>query len=590
MSNSRNVALDINDTAINTKLDTIATNTANIKVSADSVNLNVDDLEVKQVANTTAVTLLNTTNSAKLDHLSLDLDGVNTKLGTIETDIEATNTKLGTIETDIEATNTALGNILSKNTEAEVHLGNCETKLGTIETDIEATNTALGNILSKNTEIDSAVDAMSAKLPSALNSDNLKVIDSALDTAIGSMDTNNQNKLDHLSVDLDGVNTKLGTIETDIEATNTALGTIDGVLDNILVKNTAGEVHLGNIETKLGTIETDIEATNSLLTTIDGVLDASLVKQTNNETLITASNALLTTIDADTNDIKGLITTLDGVLDNVLTKNTEIDTAVDAMSAKLPASLGQKANASSLATCRSSTAGAYDMSARTTIGTASTTTKLLCDAQGHLQVDVLSGGGSTDVSALSTHAKQDTIIGHIDGVETLLGTIDEDTNAIKGLITTLDAVADNQLTKLGEIETTNNANQVLLGTIDADTNAIKTAVQLIDGGYGDMTTATIMNASVAESSGEGVSSTITKLREIENIGFAITAPSNASYSAFIEYSVDNSLFFQDTNLNFANTLSCKGTITSIGRGFRYFRVRIINNHNAAQTFVVKASY
>ena len=77
---------------------------------------------------------------------------------------------------------------------------------------------------------------------------------------------------------------------------------------------------------------------------------------------------------------------------------------------------------------------------------------VLCDAAGHLQVDVLSGGGSTDVSGLSTHAKQDTIIGHLDGVEG----------------------------KLDAIETTNNACQVLLGTIDADTGAIKTAVQILD--------------------------------------------------------------------------------------------------------------
>ena len=59
-----------------------------------------------------------------------------------------------------------------------------------------------------------------------------------------------------------------------------------------------------------------------------------------------------------------------------------------------------------------------------------------------------------------------------------------------------------------------------------------------------MTTETIMNASVAESSGEGVSSTFTKTREIEEIGFAVVAASNVSYSAFIEFSVDNSTFFQ----------------------------------------------
>ena len=55
-----------------------------------------------------------------------------------------------------------------------------------------------------------------------------------------------------------------------------------------------------------------------------------------------------------------------------------------------------------------------------------------------------------------------------------------DLAAIEALVITLDGVQDSALTKLGEIETTNNANQVLLGTIDSDTDAIKTAVQILD--------------------------------------------------------------------------------------------------------------
>ena len=64
-------------------------------------------------------------------------------------------------------------------------------------------------------------------------------------------------------------------------------------------------------------------------------------------------------------------------------------------SSQLPSTLGQKANANCISTCRSSTAGAYDLSARTTIGTASTSTKLLCDSNGRLSVDINSGGGSS---------------------------------------------------------------------------------------------------------------------------------------------------------------------------------------------------
>ena len=66
----------------------------------------------------------------------------------------------------------------------------------------------------------------------------------------------------------------------------------------------------------------------------------------------------------------------------------------------------------------------------------------LVDADGHLQVDTLS---SALPSGAATAANQVTIIGHVDGVETLL--------------TAIDAVLD---------------------TIDADTGAIKTAVELLD--------------------------------------------------------------------------------------------------------------
>jgi len=105
-----------------------------------------------------------------------------------------------------------------------------------------------------------------------------------------------------------------------------------------------------------------------------------------------------------------------------------------------------------------------------------------------------------------------------------------------------------------------------------------------------METATIHNASISGSAGEGTSSVFTKPRGIKDIGFAITASANVSYSAFIEFSADNSTFFQDTNLNFSNQLNCKGTITTATASWKYYRVRIINNHTGSQTFVVKISY
>ena len=82
-------------------------------------------------------------------------------------------------------------------------------------------------------------------------------------------------------------------------------------------------------------------------------------------------------------------------------------------------------------------------------GTGGTSYVPLVDSDGHLQVDALS---SALPSGAATAANQSTIIGHVDGIETLLTAANVDHAAI----------------------------EVLLTAIDADTDAIKTAVQVLD--------------------------------------------------------------------------------------------------------------
>tara|TARA_R110000824_G_scaffold229112_8_gene416829 strand:+ start:4618 stop:5772 length:1155 start_codon:yes stop_codon:yes gene_type:complete len=129
----------------------------------------------------------------------------------------------------------------------------------------------------------------------------------------------------------------------------------------------------------------------------------------------------------------------------------------------------------------------------------------LVDADGHLQVDTLSSALPTGAA---TAANQATIIGHVDGIEGLLTTIDADTGAIKTAIELLDnAVDGNYLNVNANIAGTDfvggagavaagvqrvtlasddpavtdlAAMETLLGTIDADTGAIKTAVEILD--------------------------------------------------------------------------------------------------------------
>ena len=111
---------------------------------------------------------------------------------------------------------------------------------------------------------------------------------------------------------------------------------------------------------------------------------------------------------------------------------------------------------------------------------------LLVDSTGKLHV-TSSGGG--DASA----ANQSTIIGHVDGIETLLTGIDADTDAIKTDMAAIEVLltaanvdhAANEV-KLGEID-------AVLDTIKTDTEAIETAVEVMDDwDHGD--TAKVTNA------------------------------------------------------------------------------------------------
>lgn len=63
-------------------------------------------------------------------------------------------------------------------------------------------------------------------------------------------------------------------------------------------------------------------------------------------------------------------------------------------------------------------------------------TQALVDSDGHLQADILTMPEvAIDTSGLATETKQDTLIGHVDGIEGTLSTIDADTSALAATIT-----------------------------------------------------------------------------------------------------------------------------------------------------------
>ena len=98
-----------------------------------------------------------------------------------------------------------------------------------------------------------------------------------------------------------------------------------------------------------------------------------------------------------------------------------------------------------------------------------------------VKLDVGGDGLSSPVTDISTSAKQDTIIGHVDGIEGLLTTIDADTSSLAGAIAGTEVQVD------------------VVGALPAGTNAIgKLAANSgVDIGDVDVTSAVITGGAVA---------------------------------------------------------------------------------------------
>ena len=194
-------------------------------------------------------------------------------------------------------------------------------------------------------------------------------------------------------------------------------------IDGKIVACNTGAVVISSSALPTGAaLESSLSSLNGKVTACNTgavVVASGAITETNSGAIATdlaAIEVLQTTIAGDTTSIDGKITACNTgavvISSSALPSGATTESSLTTMSAKLPASLGQKANSGSLSTCRSTTAGAYDLSGRTTIATASTSTKLLCDSDGRLQVDVVGGAGASDSTAANQvlQLAQETII------------------------------------------------------------------------------------------------------------------------------------------------------------------------------------
>ena len=224
----------------NSVLDTIATNTANIKISTDSVNLNVDTLEALQTS-------------------------TNTKLDTIETSADAL---ISANHTDLVAIEASLTSVEGKQDAQTTHLSNISSHTGTVDGCV-ASNKMNVNISSGN------ISGFATSTLQGTTHTKLDTLETTL-TEIATDGDNIQTKLDHLSDNLDTLETTLTEIATDGDNVQTLLTTLDGVQDNVLTKlgeiettNNANQVLLGTIDADTNDIKTAVEILDDIVLTED---------------------------------------------------------------------------------------------------------------------------------------------------------------------------------------------------------------------------------------------------------------------------------------------------------------------------------
>ena len=264
-------------------LTKIEENTKNIKLEAETIDINVADLEALQTtANTTLAAIL------------VDTDAADSSLNTIEANSSLTASRLNNIQNKISAnvdgTGDTLGqinsNILLKNTQIEtlltaanvdhaaneVLLTNAEAHLGNIDTGIDVLEACVGS-----NKVNVNISSGSISLPSGASTEAKQDV---METSLNAIQSAVEGTLTVGSHAVTNAGTFAvqaacsGTVTANLSATDNA------VLDAIAADGDAIQTKLDTLETTLSNIETDQAAlevlhtaTNSKIDTIDSQID-----------------------------------------------------------------------------------------------------------------------------------------------------------------------------------------------------------------------------------------------------------------------------------------------------------------------------
>ena len=366
-----------------------------------------------------------------------------TKQAQIQTEQDAQrNTKLDTANTSLTTANTNLVNLFNQQDGVIGAINNTTLGDGTLgqRTYVYAHDVSNGQAKALKCDaagrLECSVDALEVTAETInLNTDTME----AKIQAISDGQTQNGNGTGNKpGVMLDAINTntitgnsKLDTIITNTAAASSAgtateakqdtqithLSEIEGAVENVeltvgtntataptraiqiggkYVDGTFRDIKVDNI----GKVIVDSPAGSDISTRLDNIV--------NNTSTISDAEVHLSAIDTNIVNAEAHLGLIDSNMGQAELHLSALDTN---FSNRIPTTIGPKDESLSFTICRNNTTGAFDTHARTDITNRATSKALLCDAAGHLQVDVVSSTPTAAYSSETSYISSQSVSG-----------------------------------------------------------------------------------------------------------------------------------------------------------------------------------
>ena len=440
----------------------VASNQSAIPVTDNSGSLTVDGTVAATQSGTWNITNVSGTvslptgasTSAKQDTIIGHVDGIETVLGTIDADTSTLAGAVSGTEMQVDVVSSALPTGAATSAKQDDII----TAIGAIpggggvqytEGDTDATITGTALMFESNTTTSGvSVVSNSAPLPisdagGVLTVDGtVAVTQSGTWDEVGINDSGNSITVDNPQLSVVGGGTEATAMRVTIANDSTGVVSVDDNGGALTVDGTVAATQSGawNITDISGTVSLPTGASTAAKQPALGIAGTA-----SSDVITVQGIASMTPLTVDgsgvTQPVSGTVTANLSATDNAVLDS--IDAAVngtltvdlglnnDVTLATLPDTVG-----GDLAAINASTDGI-----ETLLGTIDADTSALAGAVAgtEVQVDVLTSALPTGAS---TAANQATIIGHVDGIETVLGTIDADTSALAGAVSGTEVQVD----------------------------------------------------------------------------------------------------------------------------------------------------